>query len=72
MESAVCRIIDANFNRAREAMRVVEEFCRFALNSTTLAARAKARQFTLFHFSPRYLGQEDLIYREASEAFESH
>jgi len=41
MERAVCRIIDANFNRAREAMRVVEEFCRFALNSATLAARAK-------------------------------
>ena len=37
-----------------------------------LAARANARQFSIFHFSPRYLGQEDLIYREASEAFESH
>jgi ribonuclease Z len=36
-----------------------------------LAARAGARQFTIFHFSPRYLGQEELLYREASEAFES-
>ena len=36
-----------------------------------LAARAKAKQFSIFHFSPRYLGQEDLIYREASEAFKS-
>ena len=33
MERAACRIIDANFNRAREAIRVVEEFCRFVLNS---------------------------------------
>ena len=41
MERAVCRIIDANFNRAREAIRVVEEFCRFALNSTGLTNRAK-------------------------------
>ena len=41
MERAVCRIIDANFNRAREAVRVVEEFCRFALNSTALTNRAK-------------------------------
>jgi thiamine-phosphate pyrophosphorylase len=41
MEHAVYRIIDANFNRAREASRVVEEFCRFALNSTWLSKRAK-------------------------------
>ena len=41
MERAVSRIIDANFNRAREAIRVVEEFCRFALNSTPLTNRAK-------------------------------
>ena len=41
MERAVYRIIDANFNRAREAIRVVEEFCRFALNSGSLTERAK-------------------------------
>jgi len=41
MKRAVYRIIDANFNRAREAIRVVEEFCRFALNSTKLMERAK-------------------------------
>ncbi len=41
MERAVYRIIDANFNRAREAIRVIEDFCRFALNSALLAERAK-------------------------------
>lgn len=41
MERAVYRIIDANFNRAREAVRVIEEFCRFALNSSALSERAK-------------------------------
>jgi len=41
MERAVYRIIDANFNRAREAIRVVEDFCRFALNSGSLTERAK-------------------------------
>jgi len=41
MTRAVYRIIDANFNRAREAMRVIEEFCRFALNSAPLTARTK-------------------------------
>ncbi|MFA5239476.1 MAG: thiamine phosphate synthase [Phycisphaerae bacterium] len=41
MTRAVYRIIDANFNRAREAMRVIEEFCRFSLNSAPLTARTK-------------------------------
>jgi thiamine-phosphate pyrophosphorylase len=41
MERAAYRIIDANFNRAREAIRVIEEFCRFALNSAQLTERAK-------------------------------
>ena len=41
MERAVYRIIDANFNRAREALRVMEEFCRFGLNSSALTGRTK-------------------------------
>jgi thiamine-phosphate pyrophosphorylase len=41
MERAVYRIIDANFNRAREAIRVIEDYCRFALNSAPLSERAK-------------------------------
>ncbi len=41
MERAANRIIDANFNRAREATRVIEEFCRFVLNSISLTERAK-------------------------------
>jgi thiamine-phosphate pyrophosphorylase len=35
------RIIDANFNRCREALRVMEEYCRFGLNHAGLAGRAK-------------------------------
>ena len=41
MERAIYRIIDANFNRAREAARVMEEYCRFALESAVLSWRAK-------------------------------
>ena len=41
MEKAGYRIIDANFNRAREALRVIEDYCRFALNSAALAGRTK-------------------------------
>ncbi len=41
MEHAVYRIIDANFNRAREALRVMEEYCRFVLNNELLTGRVK-------------------------------
>ncbi len=41
MERPAYRIIDANFNRAREAMRVIEDYCRFALNCGSLSGRAK-------------------------------
>jgi thiamine-phosphate pyrophosphorylase len=41
MERAGYRIVDANFNRAREAARVVEEYCRFAMNCAPLSERAK-------------------------------
>jgi thiamine-phosphate pyrophosphorylase len=41
MDRNIYRIIDANFNRAREAVRSVEEYCRFALDSEELTGRAK-------------------------------
>jgi len=55
MERAANRIIDANFNRAREACRVVEEYCRFALNSGPLTERAKQ----LRHELSAYIGKLD-------------
>ncbi len=41
MCNVLYRIIDANFNRCREAFRVMEEYCRFGLNNPALSARAK-------------------------------
>ncbi len=41
MERIAYRIVDANFNRAREALRVMEEYCRFGLNCGPLSERAK-------------------------------
>ncbi|MFH1371204.1 MAG: thiamine phosphate synthase [Planctomycetota bacterium] len=41
MERSAYRIIDANFNRAREAIRVIEDYCRFTLNNQSLSTRAK-------------------------------
>ena len=37
-----------------------------------LAARSGAKQFSIFHFSPRYTDQEDLLYQEAREAYARH
>jgi thiamine-phosphate pyrophosphorylase len=41
MANPVYRIIDADFNRAREALRVIEDFCRFALTSDPLTTSTK-------------------------------
>ena len=41
MKNAVNRIIDANFNRAREALRVLEDYARFNLNDSAISLSAK-------------------------------
>lgn len=38
---AVLRILDANANRAREALRVLEDYARFALNDDALSGQLK-------------------------------
>lgn len=40
-QPAVCRILDANLDRAREGLRIVEEWCRFGVNSAQLAGECK-------------------------------
>ncbi len=41
------RVVDANLNRAREALRVVEDYCRFVLNDHTLTEEAKGMRHDL-------------------------
>ncbi|MGF1480159.1 MAG: thiamine phosphate synthase [Cyanophyceae cyanobacterium] len=38
---AVKRILDANLDRAREGLRIIEEWCRFGLNDAPMAAQCK-------------------------------
>jgi thiamine-phosphate pyrophosphorylase len=40
-EQAVYRILDANLDRAREGLRIVEEWCRFGLNNAHLTNECK-------------------------------
>lgn len=41
MSDSLYRMIDANFNRAREALRGMEEYCRFLLDDKALSGQAK-------------------------------
>ncbi|MCC6758731.1 MAG: thiamine-phosphate pyrophosphorylase [Candidatus Omnitrophica bacterium] len=41
LESKFLRVIDANFNRAKEGLRVCEDVCRFWLNDTAMTKKLK-------------------------------
>jgi thiamine-phosphate pyrophosphorylase len=41
-QSALYRILDANLDRAREGLRIIEEWCRFGLNSAQLTEECKS------------------------------
>ncbi len=41
VQPAVCRILDANLDRAREGLRIIEEWCRFGLNARSLSEECK-------------------------------
>ncbi len=40
--SALARILDANLDRAREGLRIIEDWCRFGLNHITFTDQCKA------------------------------
>lgn len=40
-EKRLCRILDANFNRAKEGLRVCEDICRFILDRKALTQSFK-------------------------------
>ena len=64
MERSGYRIIDANFNRAREALRVIEDYCRFALNCGPLSGRAKDLRHRLSSTLARFDSNKLLASRE--------
>jgi len=66
MDRATCRIVDANFNRAREASRTMEEYCRFALGSQDLTARAKQLRHDLSAAIARLPASQLIAARDAA------
>lgn len=61
------RILDANLNRAREALRVIEDYARFILDDAPFAARAKNLRHALRPIIAR-LGPQLLLAARDSES----
>lgn len=57
---AALRILDANYNRACEGLRVVEDYCRFAINDKHLAEQCKLLRHDL-HSELRQLSESQLL-----------
>ncbi|HZL36464.1 MAG TPA: thiamine phosphate synthase [Tepidisphaeraceae bacterium] len=55
MNGAVLRLLDANANRAREALRVLEDYARFVLNDGQTSARLKALRHGLAEATGSYV-----------------
>lgn len=53
----VLRIVDANSNRTREALRVVEDILRFSLEDGRLAAALKAERHRVARFCDQVTGR---------------
>ena len=61
-KSRILRVLDANLNRAGEALREIEDAARFGLNSTVLSQRTKELRHRLVAgFRVLGLSQEELV-----------
>lgn len=63
-EMDAARVLDVNFNRAREAARVLEDYCRFALNDRFLTEQVKELRHALGAASARLPAHALLAARE--------
>src|SRR5688572_14327459 len=63
MNGPVLRILDANANRAREALRVVEDYARFALNDEALCGSLKGLRHDLAAATSTFV-DEAILHRD--------
>ncbi len=56
-EKVIYRILDANFDRAREGLRIIEEWCRFGLNNQKMAESCKHIRQELSQWHSREIRQ---------------
>lgn len=68
----ILRILDANLNRAREGLRVVEEIARFVFDDKTLQKRTKAlrHQLASLFAAPSSLGRRLAAAKQAAVALD--
>lgn len=60
-DKQVYRILDANFNRLREALRVIEEYYRFIVENESVCVSLKQMRHTLTAME-KAIGQNALLY----------
>ena len=65
MNRTTLRILDANLNRAREALRVIEDYARFALDDASTSARLKQIRHDLAAATSSF-SSEAILYRDTS------
>lgn len=63
MESGTLRILDANCNRAREALRVIEDYARFILNDDQLCSTLKQLRHDLQEATSSFV-TEAILHRD--------
>lgn len=63
MNGPVLRILDANANRAREALRVIEDYARFALNDQALCGSLKSLRHELAAATSGFVG-DAILHRD--------
>ncbi len=66
-EIDAARVLDANFNRAREAARVLEDYCRFSLDDRFLTEQIKELRHELAAISTRLPASLLLAARETRQ-----
>lgn len=54
MEKTVLRMLDANFNRSREGLRVCEDVCRFILSAPREAALLRSLRHQITRVSKKF------------------
>lgn len=62
---SIYRVLDANCNRLREALRVIEEYCRFIMNNATASAQLKLLRHKLVSIEEQLGYQKLLAHRDA-------
>ena len=67
-EKRILRILDANANRAREGLRVVEDYCRFVLDDAELSSAIKNMRHDITDYLNSIAGASMLLGARDSES----